>query len=181
MSTPSPVPGGPAVQLMSLRILVGALMASLVFITLALFFVLSGTDGAFEVTPVALAPVALGVVSHALATSVGYRVPAIAPGTPRARAEEVSRAAFQAATILRFALTEVVAIVSIAAAFVVGSGGFTVYVVGALVALGLVWWHCWPGERTFARVQPRLERDGGESYLREAYGQPPAGGAVRRL
>lgn len=182
MTTPSPGTAGPAPLLMALRILVGSLMSGLVFITIALWFVLESTEGTFDVTLGVLVPVVLGVLSHGASLALGYRAPAIAPGTPREQAEETSRTAFQAATILRFALSEVVAIVGIAAAFVLPSGGFTTYLVGALVSLGLIWWHCWPDERVFTTMQRVLERDGGTSYLREAYGKTPlGGGAVERL
>lgn len=154
------------------RILAGALMAALVVIGIALVFVVGspGRDGREASTEppqlwVYLAIVALGLVMAVLVQTVGYRVPAIPPGLAPAQAHPLAFRAYQQSMILRFALSEVVAIVSIAVVFAVQSDTVLPYVVGAVIALGLMAVHVWPGTRVIDRVQRRLDRDGGRSDL----------------
>jgi len=177
-------------MLLSLRTLVSALMGSLFFIALALYFVLApGSDpqpgeGLFDAPPawVPVAQVAAGVVIHLLITAVGYRTPAIVPGTPPETAGRTSAGAMSTGTILRGALSESVAIVSIALAFLVSEGSYLTYLGGALVSLVLFALHAFPSERTIARTEASLERDGGTSYLRHQLNLPPTSpGSVQEL
>jgi hypothetical protein len=71
--------------------------------------------------------------------------------------------------VKRFAFSEAIAIVSIAAAFWLAEGGFLGYVTGALVSLALMVLQVWPTPRAVERTAAALERDGG-TYLREALG-----------
>lgn len=159
-------------MLQSLRILVGALLSAVFVITVAMGFVLGVLDDAFEPSPLLALPVVLAVGAVLLSETVGYRHPAIAPGTPKADAGRRSAAAYSAGTILRFAVCEAVLLVSLALAFVVDRGGYLTVLVGAAITFGLVWFECWPRERPFARSIASLERDGGTSYLRETCGLP---------
>lgn len=182
----SPTPSEPqstgAAALLTLRMLVASLLAVPIFLIVAMSFVLGTADDALALTGLLLAPLILGLAVHGVCEVVGYRMPATAPGTPRDSAEDQSREAFLAKTILRFALCESVMIVSMAAGFVVSEGGFAIFLVGAVVAEGLLWWHCWPDDRVLTRCQESLEREGGQSFLREAYGLPPSGGgAIKEL
>jgi hypothetical protein len=166
------------------RILAGGLMGALVVMAIALYVVLSATTDIAASPPLWLvgAQVAAGLSVHYLNEAAGYRTTAIAPGTAREEAAAQARLAFQSAMIRRFAFSEVIAIASIAAAFIVTSGGFLGYVSGALVSLALMVVHVWPWARPVARTAASLERDGGRSYLLEEFGfSGPDGGAIQRL
>ncbi|MDP2772537.1 MAG: hypothetical protein Q8O61_03190 [Nocardioides sp.] len=171
-------------MLMSLRSLVTALMGSLFFIAFALYFVVSTDEGAFEAPPawVLLVQVGAGLVLHVLISAVGYRTAPITPGTPPEIAGRTSVAAMSTGTILRGALSESVAIASLALAFIVTEGPFVTYLGGAVVSLLLFALHAYPSERTISRTEASLERDGGTSYLRRRLGlstRPP--GAIEEL
>lgn len=162
---------------LSARILAGALMAALVLILFALSFVLVGLS---ELPPLwaPLAQVTAGVIVHFVLEQIGYRVPALQPGQED---PGTSYARFQSAMILRFALSEAIAIASLAGAFVVTEGGFLVYVGGMLVSLALMAIHVWPGRRPVERTAAALESGGVRSPLRETFGFGGQGGAVQRL
>lgn len=166
------------------RTLVGSMMGSLVIIAIALYFVLVTPSHGLEAPPLWLAgaQVAAGIVAHLLVESVGYRAPAIPPGTPEGEARTRAAAAFTTGNILRFGLCESIALGSVAAAFVVESGGFVGYLTGAAVSLVLMAVHAWPGERPIGKIQASLERDGARSYLREQLGLDPRSyGPIREL
>lgn len=177
-------------MLLSLRSLVTALMGSLFFIAVAMYFVFSpGIDpeageALFDAPPtrVPLAQLAAGVVLHLLISAIGYRTPAISPDTPAEAAGRTSAGAFSSGTILRGALSESVAIASLALAFIVTEGSYVTYLGGAVVSLALFALHAYPSERTIGRTETSLERDGGTSYLRHQLGLPATStGAIQEL
>lgn len=146
------------------------LMGALVMIAVVTFPVLAA-DGLGPVLPVALgAQVAAGLVVHVLLETIGYRLRPVAPGAAPEAAEQHSVAQYQQWMILRFALSEAIAILSLAAAFVVGA--YTVYLGGMVVSLVLLALHVWPGERTVGKSITALERSGGRSNLRQRLGLP---------
>ena len=83
--------------------------------------------------------------------------------------------AFTSRTIARLALCESIALASVAAAFIVDSGGYVGYLMGGAVSLVLLVVHVWPGEGTIGKTMTSLERDGARSYLREQLGLGPVG------
>lgn len=154
------------------RILAAALMGGLVFIGVAMFFVL-GT----EQTPplwVVLALLALGVVSHLVIETVGYRLRPLESDLGDDAAAREARTRWQAAMIQRFAISELAALGALVLAFVI-DGGVWVYVLGALVSLALMAIHVWPGARSVARSAEALEANGRPSHLREAFGHTGPG------
>ncbi len=157
----------------SQQVLCASLMSSLVVILMAVAFTLgsAGTGSAPVCAYAVVAAVAVG--QTALIGSFGYRIDAIAPGTPEEDARTASVAALQRTTILRFALAESVALVALALAFVVDEGGLFVLALGVLAAEALMVVHVWPSERVVRRTQEALERDGARSYFREALDSPP--------
>jgi membrane protein YdbS with pleckstrin-like domain len=175
MSQPASPPA--AAPLAQLRILAGTLISALVVLAVVLTPVL-GLDG----YPPVWVPVALGVlavVMHLLVEAVGYRVPAIAPGTAAADAAPTGRAAFQTSMVLRFALCESVALVAVVAAFVVEPRTAMTYIVGGTLSLLLMAWHVWPSDRLVRRVEQQLDRDGGSSRLATVLTGSADTGAVR--
>lgn len=154
-------------MLNTLRVLVGAMMGALVFIGIALFFVLAPEER--EPGPpvvVLLGVVLLAVVLFVLIETLGYRV----PKDPNAVTSPAT--AFQAMTLLRAALGESVAIVSVALAFLVTSGGLIVYLLGAVLGLGLLAWHAFPWSRPIRRSSEALRRAGVTPDLESVLGLP---------
>jgi hypothetical protein len=72
--------------------------------------------------------------------------------------------------ILRFAVSEFIAIASIAAAFVLPDGDILTYLGGAVVSLVLMGVHVWPWARPVGKTADALEASGRASGLREAFG-----------
>lgn len=152
---------------LSARILAGSLIGALVFIGIALVTVLP-TD---ETPPVWVfgAQLAAGVAVHVVLEAIGYRPQPLDPSMGDDEAAAAGRVRWQSSMVLRFALSEFVALASIAAAFVLDPGGFSVYAVGALVSLVLMVVHVWPWSRPVGRTADALESAGRPSYLREAF------------
>ena len=147
-------------------------MAGLVLIGFALFFVLGTKD-----TPplwLVLAQLAAGAGVHVLLESIGYRARPLDPQLSDADAEQAAAAAWQSSMMLRFALSEAIAILSLVAAFVL-EGGIVAYAVGAVVSLALMAVHVWPWSRPVGKVADALEAAGRTTHLREAFGVPAPG------
>ena len=155
-------------QLLSMRILAGTLMMSLLVFCLALWFVL-GVDTGTSAPPLwgVLVPVVAGVLALGLISVVGYRTPALAPGTPPEEGVSQGLAAFRTGQILRFALAEMPALVAIATGFIVEQGGYLVVLTGVGISLVLALLHVWPSDAQITRVQERLESSGARAPLLE--------------
>lgn len=147
-------------------------MGALVFIGIAMFFVL-GTDTT-PPTWVPLVQLGAGVAVHLVLGAIGYRVPPLDPTLSDEEAATAGRMRWQSSMMLRFALSEVVAIASLVAAFVIDGGVWT-YLGGALVSLALMAVHVWPGTRSVTRTAEALEAGGRASFLRETFGLPTPG------
>ena len=160
------------------RLVAGTLISGLLFIALALFFVLP-TD---EVPPlwVPLAQLAAGVAVHVMVEAIGYRPAALDPSLDEEAAVAQGMVRYQGAMILRFALIEAIAIVSIALAFVLPEGGFLTFAGGAVVSLVLMAIHVWPWARPVGRSAAALEAAGRRSGLREQFGHASSG-PIQRL
>ena len=146
-------------------------MGALVLFGFVLLFVL-GTGTAPPLW-VPLAQLGAGVALHVLVEATGYRPTPLDPSMSDADAAAAGRVRWQSSMILRFAVIEALAIVSLAAAFIVDGGVWT-YAVGALVSLGLMAVHIWPGSRSVTRTAEALESAGQDSFLRETFGVPTA-------
>lgn len=157
------------------RTLIGSMMGTLVLLAVVLAFTLDPSTLDEFPPPLWLAGVLLaGAAAYALLEVVSSRaVRPLSPGVSRAEAAGASITAFQTATILRFAIAEVVALASFAAAFLVDGGGFVLYLVGMAVSLALLWLKAWPSRRTVQGMQETLDREGARSYLLELYGFEP--------
>lgn len=156
-------------MLSSLRTVVSAVMSSLVIMGVALWFVLPRRTDLPDVMWLAVVA-ALGAGAAGLIRSVGFRAPAIAPGATSEESAEQARKAFQSGTFSRMAIAETPAIASIALAFVADEGGLVLYLLGAVISLGLLATYVVPSAATIARTQESLERDGGRVDLTTALG-----------
>lgn len=151
-----------------LRIVALAVMWGLVVLAFVVYFAFSGRDGAYDAPPLAAlaAPPIAGLVVHALLESIGYRVPSLEVDHDTAEVMRLAGLRYTSALARRMVLCEFIALASLAGAFVVDEGGFTVYVVGAAVSLALLAVHGWPSERSIAKVEASLERREVTSHLR---------------
>jgi hypothetical protein len=124
-----------------------------------------------------------GLVVHLACEAIGYRVPAVPPGTPEPEGTRIGVAAYQSRAILRIALSEAIAVASLAGAFAIGgAGAWSVYLVGAGVSMILLVVHGWPWSRPVDRIETALERAGARVGLREALGlQPRLTGPIQEL
>jgi hypothetical protein len=166
------------------RVLAGALMGALVVIAVVMYVVLGATEDVLAPPPLWLvaAQVVAGLAAHGFCEALGYRTRPLDPSLDADEARTVARARFQAGMILRFAVCEAIAIVSLAMAFVVGEGGWLGYVTGAAVSLVLMAVHVWPWSRPVDRVRLALERDGASSGLGEDFGlSPRSAGPIQEL
>lgn len=178
---PSTTPGPSAAQFAtSTRILSGTLMGALLFLGLACFFVLP-----FDEAPplwVPIAQVVAGIAVHTVLEAIGYHVAPLDASLTGDDATAQARAGWQSTMIVRFALSETIAILSLALAFVLSDGGFLIYAGGALVALVLMVVHVWPWARPVGKLADQLESAGQASGLREAFGAVGASsGPIQRL
>jgi hypothetical protein len=165
-------------------VLAGALMSALVVIPLALWFVVgSDPDATAMPSPLLLAaPVVAGVAVHVLLEAIGYRTQPIAPGTPYDEATAQSLMRWQTQMVQRFAFSEVIAIATVALCFVLAEGGYLVLLVGCATSLVLMAVHVYPWSRPVGKFAASLEKDGGRSGLREAFGmESRPGGAIQEL
>jgi len=158
-------------MLRQVQTLAGAVMGSLVMIAIALGIAFPEGDR-FDAPPLWLvaAQVAAAVVVHILVEALGYRSTAIHQETTEAEARTIAAHAFTTGTVLRLGLCESIALASVAAAFLVDSGGYVGFLTGAAISLVLMAVHGWPGEGPIERTRTSLERDGARSYLREQLG-----------
>ena len=165
------------------RVLAGSLTGGVLVLAVAMWFVLGSTDGALAAPPVALLvalPVA-GAAVHVVLDAIGYRPDPLDPALAAEEAVREAMVRYQSGTVLRFAVSEAVAIVAIAASFVVARGGYVLVLAGCAVTLALVAVHVRPWRRPVDRTASALERDGARSGLREAFGVGSSGGVVREL
>ncbi len=170
-------------MLRQIQLLTVAMMSSLVVLAVVVAVALPDDDR-FAAPPLWLlaAQFGTGAALFALIETIGYRTVAVDPETDQQSAMTQAFAAFQSGTIVRFALSEVVAVGSLAAAFVIDDGGVTGYATGAVVSLALMGYHAWPWSRPVDKTVARLERAGGRSHLREGLGLPhKPGGAIQEL
>jgi hypothetical protein len=159
--TPAPV-----MPLKTLHILVGVLAGSLVIFGVVLYSVLPSGDYPPIWVPWALG--GLAVASHLLCQSTGFNLKPVPAGTPTDEAMAMARAAFQASTVLRFMLSESVAIVAVVLSFAVRPATWMTYLIGGVLALILIGVNVWPSAGVIRKAQQRLDRDGGQSFLGDA-------------
>jgi cytochrome c biogenesis protein CcdA len=70
--------------------------------------------------------------------------------------------------VLRFALSESVAIIALVLSFVVLPATWMTYLIGGVLALILMGVNVWPGAAVIRRAEQQLDREGGQSYLNDA-------------
>jgi hypothetical protein len=158
----------PARPLTAARRLTLALAGGVVLIAVALGLAVSD-DSARPGQTLPIWPYVVIVAFAALIALVvqlyGYRVPTLPAGLPAEEARERGLQAFTQSMVIRFALCESVALVSIALTFVASPRSVQTYYLGGAAALILMAYHVWPGQQVVGRVQQGLDREGGHSDL----------------
>jgi hypothetical protein len=153
--------------LSTFQILTFAWMSVLVVIGVALTVVLAGEssqDGSAPLWPY-LVVLAVAAPAGAMIELVGYRVRPLPPTTSAEQAFSQGVAMFQQSMMIRFALSESVAIVAIALTFIVSPTSITIYLLGAAISLALMATRVWPSRRNVERVQIQLDSAGASSNL----------------
>ena len=161
-NTPAPV----VPPIKSLRITIGFLVGGLVVVGVVLYTVLK--SGVYPPIWVPWALGGLAVTSHLLCQSTGFNRKPVPAGTPPDEAMAMARAAFHTSTMLRFALSEAVAIVAIVLSLAVQPASWMTYLIGGVLTLILIGVNVWPSAGVIDKAQQRLDRDGGQSFLRDA-------------
>lgn len=160
-----------------MRVLSAALMAAVVLIGIALAFVVGGSEKNRQGQVVHThAPglwmyvviLAVGAIAAIVVQVFGYRIPALSPDLEPAAARTAALQRYQQTMILRFALSESVAIIAIALLFSGHSNTILPYVLAAVVAELLMAYHVWPSRNLIERVQRRLIRNGAQFNLANA-------------
>lgn len=159
-------------RLQSQRILAGALLGSLVIFGVVAVIVLGIED--YPSPLLAGGLFLLNLLVFAATEAIGYRTPAIAPGTDKPEAVRQGLDAMQQTMTLRFALTEAPALLALAGAFVTESAW--TYLVGGFWALLAMAWHVWPSRRVATKLERSLDREGGRSGLTALLGGTSAPG-----
>ncbi|NYI78145.1 hypothetical protein [Nocardioides panzhihuensis] len=114
--------------------------------------------------------VAAGVVIFVLCSTIGFRAVPITPGTDSDKATREGLQRQQTSMFLRLVLSEIVALVSLALAFVLTEGQLMTYVIGGLISLALMAFFAYPSTRNIRRVEASLDSAGARSRLAEAFG-----------
>lgn len=167
--TTTPGGSGPDQFARVIRTLALTLISTLPLIAITLSFVLGDTFGETPPLTIVIALLVTGLGAHALIEAVGYRTEPLPLSMSEDQARTAARERFQTGLILRFALAEFVAILSITLAFVMGQGGIWTFLVGMVISLVLLAMHVWPGRRPITRVADALESNGRLSGLRETF------------
>jgi len=172
----SPSPGRPAGLVPSFRLLASALVSGILFMGVALAFIL--TFVAPPVVPLVLI-LAVGVVAHLSIGANTSRIRALPSGTgsDAEAARATALVAFRNRFMVRIVLSETPALLGIVLAFVFVPRAWLVYAAGAVVSWTLVALHVWPSRRTLEPIIDALESGGAESGLRELFGFGPRGRA----
>lgn len=162
VSTPVNAPRPPAAESVSITMI--TLVLPVPAIAGALWFAFADIGlGHRPETWSLLVPVVLAAAAYAYCEVAGFRAQPLPYGGDPAEVENRSWQAFNRAGFVRFVLCEAVFMVTIPIAFVVDS--YWPILVGALLAVPLIAWECWPSLRNRRRFAASLEAGGAPSYL----------------
>jgi hypothetical protein len=150
----------------SLRVL-GLVLGTQPLVVLVAVLVVLPPDSGELTLPVAAAVLALVAAGFVVAQTVGYRAAALPPGLDEADARHRSLAAYQQAMILRFVVTEVPVIVSLALAFSIDQGPWP-FVLAVVAGVPSILFHVLVRRSGVDRVRSALESGGARSHLDEA-------------
>ena len=159
--SPTSPQSSPDPRWQSLRIIGLAMVGAPVLLGIVLLFVLSGPER-FALPPIwlPLAQVAAGLAIFALCEVALYRAPAISRGTDPEQVAQQAGTAYTSLLFQRLAICELLAMASVAAAFVLQPNTWLAYAPGGILAVLLLVVHVYPNARTIAKTRESLEREG---------------------
>lgn len=114
--------------------------------------------------------VVAGIVMFLVISMIGFNTGPIALGTEPEQAKREALGKHQTSILLRLALSEAIALGSIAVAFILTEGQLLAYVIGAVISLALMAWFAYPSARNIRRVESALDASGVRSGLAETFG-----------
>lgn len=164
----SPLPSGRQ-GLATLRI-----MASAFVLTVPLLGVVVGValppDQLLAVPPLndLAVPIAVSVLAFALMLAFGHRVSALPPSTGSDDAARFGMTQFQTTLFVRLAIAEIPVLISLVMVFATEDASLVTYAIGAVASLLLHALYAFPSRASIARVEERLDRDGGQSHLSQS-------------
>ncbi|MGI8881847.1 MAG: hypothetical protein ACR2KJ_15345 [Jatrophihabitans sp.] len=163
----------PVTPATTLRTLALAFATTPIVIGIALVFVAKPANGESAKASVGIvaAEIVIAVLAELLLETMGYRIKPLDATMDAEKAASQAGVRFQASMILRFALAEVVVLISIALTFVVTPLTVLNYLVGAALGVALILIHVWPSSRVLTRCAAAMDRDGGRSQLVERLGK----------
>lgn len=158
---PVPAPVAPirVVRLGSIAVLTMPLLLGAVVLTAAPYW-----EAPPAFLPIVLAAVAIGGVL--IAETVGFQVPAIAPGTATADAARQGLGAYRSRWLVRAFATEIVLLVGVVLSFVLVSSW--PYAVAFVLGWPIMVFEVWPSRRVLDKVTAGLEWNGAPSHLDDA-------------
>ena len=114
--------------------------------------------------------VVAGVVIALVLSTIGFRVAPITPGTDPEKAKGEALQKHQMSLILRLVLSELVALVSLALAFILTEGQVVTYLIGAAISVLLMALFAYPSAGNVGRVEASLDSAGAQSRLADTLG-----------
>ncbi|EGD43854.1 hypothetical protein ACWZJV_04105 [Nocardioides sp. WG-D5] len=160
----------PTPALRSVQMLALAFMSMIVVLGLVVYLSLPDADLALPSTYVIGGQVVAGVVVALILSTIGFRVAPVTPGTAPEKAKGEALQKHQMSMILRLVLSELVALVSLALAFILTEGQVMTYVIGGVISLALMALFAYPSAGNIRRVEASLDSAGAQSRLAEAFG-----------
>lgn len=160
----------PTPALRSVQMLALAFMSMIVVLGVVVYLSVPDADLALPSTYVIGGQVVVGVVIALVLSTIGFRVAPITPGTAPEKAKGEALQKHQMSLILRLVLSELVALVSLALAFILTEGQVMTYVVGGVISLALMAFFAYPSAGNVRRVEASLDSAGAQSRLAETFG-----------
>lgn len=154
-----------------IRTMTASVLVMPLALAVAVFLAVPWGDYPPPFLPLILGAVAVGGVL--VAETAGYAAPSLPPGTDRRSAADRALAAYRGRWLVRAMSTELVVLVGLLLAFMLGSRW--PYVVALVLGLPIMAIELWPSRRVVDRIAARLELAGTPSFLDDAlHGRLPA-------
>ncbi|MFE6650330.1 hypothetical protein ACFVJS_27485, partial [Nocardioides sp. NPDC057772] len=143
----------PTPALRSVQMLALAFMSMIAVLGVVVYLSVPDADLAVPSTYVIGGQVVVGVVIALILSAIGFRVAPVTPGTAPEKAKSEAMQKHQMSMILRLVLSELVALVSLALAFVLTEGQVMTYVIGGVISLALMAFFAYPSAANIRRVE----------------------------
>jgi hypothetical protein len=156
--------------LRSAQMLALAFMSMVVVLGVIVYLSVPDADLALPSEYVMGGQVVAGVAIALILSTIGFRVAPITPGTTPEQAKAEALQKHQMSVILRLALSELIALVSVTLAFILTEGQLMTYVIGGVISLVLMAVFAYPSASNIRRVEASLDSAGAQSRLAATFG-----------